>query len=370
MSFLLLSHVVFHKDVPIYGPVQILEKFLREKKQNVLVAYLPLFFEGRYIQTGASAQQEIKQFSGNISKYLFDIWYCFSFIKNNKPTKDDVVIAVDPLNCISGVFFKLVKRYHLVYYTADYTENRFNNFFLNSIYHILDQICLRFCDQNWCVSERIEKLRKKQTTPGKVFFVPNTPILPEFKPRVQTNKLKNKLIYVGAMDDSMHISLLLNVMKDFVSNKKNITLTLIGSGPMHEQIAKYIKKYSLQKHISFLGPQENKIVIKHIQKNGIGLALYSGEKLWNNYGDSMKIREYQYFGLPVITTSVPSNSSEIDQFDCGVVFHTAVITKQKLYRAINEIQQNYDIFSKNTLLVTKKRDKNKILTQLLQPYLT
>ena len=80
----------------------------------------------------------------------------------------------------------------------------------------------------------------------------------------------------------------------------------------------------------------------------------------------MKIREYQYFGLPVITTEIPSNSSEVLEYNCGVVLDESNFDNNDLVKAILAIQKSYDKYTKNTLKLAKNRDKDKILEGLLK----
>ncbi|MEO8581122.1 MAG: glycosyltransferase [Patescibacteria group bacterium] len=370
MSFFLLSHVMFQKGVPIYGPVQVLERYLKEQRVSISTAYSPLFLEGKYIQTGKVNKKFSKHFSNMIVKYFFDVQFAFLFLLKNKPKKNDVVIAVDPLNCVSAVILRVLFRFTLIYYTADYSDSRFPSEIMNQIYHWLDQFCLNNSDQNWCVSDRIVEKRKQQRTKTPVHFVPNTPILPDEVSKTQKESSKNKLLYVGSMDQHMNVLTVLDAVKKLSKTNKRIQLTLIGGGLLEHQIKEQIKKEKMEKIVEYFGPQKNSIVIEQIKKSGIGLALYSGGKLWNKYGDSMKIREYQYFGLPVVTTEVPSNAKEVEKMDCGIVLTSKQLSAMVICSAVTKIQKNFLDYSKNTHLLMQQRQKHKILTDLLKPYLS
>ena len=363
----LISHVVFQKNQPIYGPIHVLEKYLRAKKHPVNTIFLPLTFEGEYqVLEGKNKTKTLKKnFSNYVLKYFFEIYFVFSYIVRKVETSGQVVIAVDPLNCFPAVLLKLLFGYRLIYYTADYTTQRFPSKIMNTIYFVLDQICLRACDENWCVSSRIVDLRIKQGYQNKAKFLPNTPIF-DFLPVMQSDKKMHKLIYVGRMDAQMNLPMLLSSITKLHTKDSKFSLTLIGGGELESQILKYIKKQKASSFIKYLGPLPNEEVISQIQKHGAGIALYSGGNDWNNFGDSMKIREYQYFGLPVITTNVPSNCQEIEDFGSGIVIHQKNLSEKRLFFAIMTIKKNYVKFSKQTVKNAKARLKEHMLDKLIQ----
>ncbi len=364
--FHLISHVVFQKNTEIYGPAHVLVRFLQQKQKPVNFVCLPLDLEGQfYIQDQQGKYVTSQNFSSLLQKYGYDLWYVLKYILNYRPSSGDTVIAVDPLN---GLFFSLVKPlmgFRFIYYTADYSDNRFNNLLLDTVYKLFDWICLQVCDQNWCVSEAIVEKRKDQGYKAKAKFLPNTPILDD-QPRLQKSTSQNKLIYVGRMEDNMKIWELIKAIPMILKQSPKTTLTLIGSGSQDDQIKTFIKKEKLSDCISFLGPLPNAKVIENLKEHGIGLALYSGGNTWNKYGDSMKIREYQYYGLPVMTTTIPSNSREITEYECGVVFSPEEVTSELIVTSIQKIQKGYNKFTKNTHKVALLRMKDKMFDDLLK----
>ncbi|OGE32032.1 hypothetical protein A2631_02850 [Candidatus Daviesbacteria bacterium RIFCSPHIGHO2_01_FULL_44_29] len=359
-----ISHVVFHDEVEIYGPAHVLERFLKARKKETSFLSLPLDLSGSYIlRRGGREIKSPVSVSSSLVKWGYDFLYILKYLLKYGVKRQDVVIAIDPLNACLFALLKPFIGFNLIYYTADYSDLRFSNPVFNAVYKYLDKLSLNLCDSNWCVSEGIVEKRTEQGYGKKAKFLPNTPILDD-SPRKQDSKLKNELVYVGRMDENMSIWELLKAIKLLSAKISNIHLTLIGSGK-NDEVKAFIKDSGLSKQIVFLGPKPNEEVIEVLKKSGIGIALYSGGNLWNVYGDSMKIREYQYFGLPIITTTIPSNSREITAFKCGTVFKPEEVTPEKIAESVLAIQKEYNKFTDNSYKLALIRMKDKMLGELL-----
>lgn len=360
----LVSHVVFQHGVDIYGPVHVLGAFLRKHRKPYQVFFLPLEFEGDYtIQANKKTNTFPAPRANMIFKFVRDIFEVGKYIQKYRPGAEDTVIAVDPLNCFLFAFAKPFSRFNLIYYTADYSDARFTNPVLNGTYLLLDKFAMIMCDQNWCVSERIVEKREDQGFGSKAVFLPNTPILTQ-KMTKQSAKHKNDIVYVGRMDDNMMIMTLLETISLIKKTVPRIRLTLLGGGCKEEAVKEYISKHKLQRNVTCTGPVSNDKVIKALTKSGIGVALYSGGNHWNRYGDSMKIREYQYFGIPVVVTDVPSNASEVQRLKSGKVL-TKSVTPKSLMRAILEIQSSYAKFTENAFQNAVQFKKESLLEKYL-----
>lgn len=361
-----ISHIHSQNGIQIYGPFHVLVLFLQEKKKMVNVVKLPLELDGEYsyqTPTKSYINKEVKHAS-TIKKYLFDLFFLFRYILENKIKKDHTIIAIDPLNSFLFSIFKPLIKYRLIYYTVDYSDLRFNSLLLNKIYNLLDLFALKYADANWCVSETIVELREKQGFKAKAYFVPNTPVL-SFLPQEQDLKYKNNLVYVGRIDENMNLIPLLQATLQLRKNNRKIKLEIIGGGSLDKKVESFIKKNNMTSYVRFYGPLENSEVIEVLKKSGVGIALYSGGNSWNLYGDSMKIREYQYMGLPVVTTDIPSNSREITRYKCGVVLDSTQVSVESIVESIEKILKSYSNYSRNTFSLVKKRDKNKLFKKLL-----
>lgn len=255
-----------------------------------------------------------------------------SVIGHSKAT--DIFIGIDPLNAFWGLigkhFFRKVG--HVIYYTADYADKRFDNPVINWIYHGIDRLCIRYADQVWNVSTRIQEKRSSQGVPaGKNYFVPNSPVS---TPKRHTNYHKYWMTIVGTSTTALEYAAVLDAMPRLVQIYPNIRLHIVGelqfSAALRGQIAGMLKNKMVVLH----GSMERSLVQKLLAKSGIGLALYKDKDPWTRYGDSMKMREYLSCGLPIITTSVVSTSDVVLAYRCGKVIKP---TAENFIAAVKEI---------------------------------
>jgi hypothetical protein len=295
--FYLVSHVVYQNGVPIFGPIHVVSEYLRQEGKSSIQITAPLTDEGEYSYVAGDFTLKIaaKERSAAL-KYIADVIFFTKMTFKKMHVKADTVIAADPLSALLFSFLKSFRQFRLIYYTVDFADTRFSSKVLDLIYRSLDLFSLRVADQNWCVSDRIVQIRRRQGFAKKAVFVPNTNLFTEL-PKAQRKQQQRNLIYVGRMEENMYVPQILAACKA----ARTCTLTLIGGGSLDKTIVCYSKQHKLQRKIFYLGPQPNAIVQRQLRSQGIGLALYGTSYGWNTYGDSMKIREYQQYGLPVIT---------------------------------------------------------------------
>lgn len=358
--FYLVSHVVYQNAVPIFGPIHVVSEYLRQQGLSSIQITAPLTDEGvySYITDDFTLKIAAKKRSTAL-KYIHDVIFFAKMTFKKLPVKADTVIAADPLSALFFSFLKPFLQFRLIYYTVDFADTRFSNKVLDLIYRSLDLFSLRAADQNWCVSERIVQIRRQQGYAKKAVFVPNTNLFAE-PPRAQRKHHQKKLVYVGRMEENMYLPQILAACKA----ARTFKLMLIGGGSLDKSIVRYIKQHRLQRMIFYLGPQPNAVVQRQLRSQGIGLALYGTSYSWNTYGDSMKIREYQQYGLPVITSNVPSNADEIRAGKAGIVLENK-ISPATILDALVTVQQNYAMYTQNTRKIALKYIKSEVLHRLL-----
>lgn len=290
---LLVSHVYSTKSGNVYGPVDVLNKYLlnSNKYNSELIKFkldskIPLLIKSMFEMSTIMAR---------------------AFMLHPK-----IFIGIDPLNALSGVILrKLGVAKKTVFYSVDYTPNRFKNKFTNFIYLWIDKIVAKNSDEVWNVSKRIVDLRIRQGIQNeKIKYVPNSPRFLDC-PRVSDNKInKNQIVMVTGQTHSPVIDL---VLKSFatVSNKiPDLKLKIIGT-----------EKIRSQKNVEFSGQLVNEDLLKVVSESYLALAIYTFSKdySWITYGDSKKAREYLACGVPVIITDVVGTSDEVKKYNAGIV---------------------------------------------------
>jgi glycosyltransferase involved in cell wall biosynthesis len=275
-----------------------------------------------------------------------------------------VYIGIDPLNALFGILAKrLYKNINsVVYYTADYAHMRFENKFANHVYHAIDKFVLHNADQVWNVSTKIYELRNTQGVPeGKNFFIPNTPLLDQIpSKRVGQKKNTHDMIIVGTSISTLDYEMLLRALPKIIKKYPDARLCVVGELHFSQLFMQKIEPYVVSGHIKLFGSQDHKTVLKLLLKSGIGLAPYTRQSSWTEFGDSMKIREYLACGLPVITTKVVSTSDIIREFDCGKIVSA---TADSFIRALEVIwnKKNYTTYARNAKKASLAYDTARML---------
>lgn len=297
-----------------------------------------------------------------LQEFIIDIFVALSL-------KDtiEVFIGVNPLN---GVVGNIMKRLGIVkksfFYTADYAHQRFDSQLLNWVYHFFDRTAVYGADEVWNVSSRIVKERENQHVDKKKnFLVPNSPSYDVFKGKQNSGVNKYDLVIVSHITRAINFRLLLRVIKKLSEKYKKINLSIIGTGPYENEIKRLANKLSIKDRVFFLGPKDHKNVIEILQNSGIGIALYTNDFPWTQFGDSMKVREYLACGLPVIMTGVPSTADEVRDSNAGFVID---LTEKQLADSLEKVfsdEGTYKKIRKNALLLGKKYDITKILNERL-----
>lgn len=298
-----------------------------------------------------------------IQEQLINFYFIF---KIQKPI--NLFIGIDPLNAFSGVLAqKTGKVKKTVFYTADYACQRFRNPIVNSIYHWFDRFGIKNVDQVWNVSTRITKLRKKQGVPKeKNFFVPNTPDFRKIKHLPYSKINKHDLVVVSHLTQAIDYFLVFKVVKELSQKYKDIRLLIIGTGPYEKELKKLVQKLKISDKILFLGRKPHDEVLKILPQSAVGLALYTKEQPWTEFGDSMKIREYLACGLPVITTSVTSTADDIKKAGVGYVIE---LKKEDFEEAIDKLFFNRTLYlkmRKNAIKLASNYTLEKIFIKALR----
>lgn len=332
---LLVSHVYSTKSGDVYGPVDVINKYLLNSNK-----YNPELIK---FKLNSKIPLPIK------SIFEMGVIIARAFILRPK-----IFIGIDPLNALSGLILRrlgLVKK--IVFYSVDYTPTRFKNRFMNFIYLWTDKIVAENCDEVWNVSRRIIDLRIKQGIQNKkIKYVPNSPKFLDC-PRVPDNKInKNQIAMVTGQTHSPVIDLVLKAFATASNKIPDLKLKIIGT-----------EKIRSQKNVEFLGQLANEDLLKVVSASYLALAIYTFSKdySWISYGDSKKAREYLACGVPVIITDVVSTSDDVKKYNAGIVIKAEI---NELTNAIQELildRKYWKTCRKNAIKLAQDFDIDSIL---------
>lgn len=281
-------------------------------------------------------------------RYFFEIFFTVIYFLREFHRKNDIEVffGVDPLNTVSGLILRrlrVVKK--VIFYSVDYSKDRFDNKILNFLYQKLDSTCTLNSDEVWSVSTRIVDLRRKMgLEDSKNIYIPNVPS-DEYKKYLNNKKDRLCMVTLGIIGSQLEFTKVFITIKKLKKDYPNIKFKIIGSGPMVDYYKKQCEEMGIQDSIIFMGTLGHTEALEEISKSGIGLALYNGSWSFNYYGDSMKCREYFCFGLPVLTTDTHSTVEDILSNRVGLVVGTDV---ENYVSEIKSILKNYENLSKNS----------------------
>lgn len=260
-------------------------------------------------------------------------------------------IGIDPLNALAGIILrKLGLARKTIFYAVDYSPRRFSLSWLNSLYLQVDCFAALHSDQVWNVSSRIQAIRRKQgVLKDRNILVPNTPV--SSHTLNQQKKIKHSLVSVGIIDKQLDFPNLFLAVKSLRKIFPEITVTIIGNGPLLTALQDQVKQLRLQKQVRFLGYQTHQKTLQYIAQHSVGLALYTGEWNFNYYGDSMKCREYFQYGLPVLTTDTHSTVEDIQKAEAGIVIQPTV---EEYITGISQLFRQQSKYSQNAYRLAKK----------------
>ncbi len=232
------------------------------------------------------------------------------------------VLAVDPLSSLMPCVLKKIGHIKKVLFLSpDYARKRFGNPLLNKIYFLIDSFCTHAADVNICNAQTVIDYKKyKYPAIRNQFHMPNIPpswIIEKYK---NIQKVKGKIIYVGDLGKDANIGgfkELFEAIKSLEKEIPDIKLFVAGDGDYKNKLIEFAES---RESIVFLGPLSHELAIKQIAESEIGIAMYNGDNNYDEFRDSMKVREYQSLGaIPITTNVVRSNKDEILKYNSGIL---------------------------------------------------
>lgn len=309
------------------GPSHALEMFLRGKVLRLaFIAHPFVFSKEKRSHMRISGRKEsffplyIPLQSLNLIKdILLTLWWCVRF------GPIDLYIGVDNINAGIGVVLQkvgLVKK--TVFYTIDYIPNRFNNAFLNTVYHRMDAFAVKNVDVVWNLSSIMERERVKNglSSSGirkKQKIVPmgtDDTIIP--LPFAETKRYH--MAHMGHLTRKQGVQLVIGAIPSIIKRIPRFHFNIIGGGPMEEELKRLAHKLKVSKYITFYGfIERHEKVEQLLATNSISIAPYvDSQENFVRYTDPGKVKAYLAVGLPIIITKVPDVWKEIVRSRAGI----------------------------------------------------
>lgn len=376
---LILSHF-YKRTLSGGGPPQDIRNFFLKKVKLIYYIEHPFPYSDEHrsslsiYKNGKLKEQffSIPIYGPSIIYYIADAVFTFYFVLRTL-TLYDLCIALDNLNTFSVIPFRkfgLIKK--LVFYTIDYNPVRFNNKFLNSIYHFLDRISCYSSDTIWVLSPRMVFARKangvndKKTAPS--ITLPMGANLKNIKLQSINKINQHQIVFVGALLEKQGLQIVIEAMPKLVEKIPNAKLVIVGKGEYEKKLKELVSKLKVDKNVQFKGFIEKQTDLeKFLCKCAVGVATYVTRK--DNYTfftDPGKPKLYLGCGLPVIITDVPEISKEIENKKAGmIVKYSSESVKSALIKLLSDYPI-YKQYRENAILLSRKYDTNNLVRSALE----
>lgn len=274
-----------------------------------------------------------------------------------------IFIGLESINTLAGILlrkFGFVDK--VVYYVTDFSLHRYNNFFLNKLYLLLDRLAFQYSDHIWDVSRAMMPARIKAGLNPKIekssIYVPISLFSNQINSSGKEKKIPMSLVYAGTLKKENGPDLAILTLKKVLREVPQARLHIFTDGEDIEiqALRDLIDRLGLHDKVFFHGLLSNETnLIKDLRHFMIGLAPYKAlpeSPRW--WADATRIRLYLAAGLPVVTTQVPPISQDLIETKSGLVvkdrvkyLSAAVISLLRDKNLYRKIKQNAIIHAKN-----------------------
>lgn len=357
------------------GPAQDIRDFLKNQVDTLDYIDHP-FPHGDYTQThffyfknGAleSIKKSFPYMGFQLIRYIQQFIVTFLFLLWNFK-QYDICFALDNHSVIAASLFrKLGKIKKLVYYSIDYAPIRFQNHYLNRLYHFADRIACGLSDINWVVAKHMVSARKDNNVD--INHMSHFVEVPMGFHKDEVNILPidqidpYHLVYMGTILEKQGLQLVIENLPDILKELPKIHLTIIGTGNYENEIKNLISKKKVNKIVDFKGFIDNRNKMYTIlSKAGVGLAPYKPTPdSFSYFADPSKIKIYLGCGLPIITTNVTAFSEVIKQQKAGIIIDYSTGSLLTGLKKLLKDKKNYIIYRKAAINLSLRYNTKTIL---------
>lgn len=316
-----------------YGVSGILENYL--KKNNIKY----IINKHEYSESFSNIYVKFKSLYQDISKDSYTDLIAYNFI-----------------NALNGYIIKKIffKKYRLVFVAVDFSTKRFKSKILSKVYVFCDYLASILSDETWNCSKRIHDYRSKFLSSDKNFYLPN---ISNYDKKDLKKYPQFTIVMICFLQHNYIFEEVYETF-DYIKDN-NLKLIIIGDGDAKKDILEKIKTSKMEKFVELAGFIPHEEVLEILQKSHLGLALYSGTVDHNYWGDSLKIREYTYFDLPVITTDNVYNYLEVEKENLGLVIKKKFQLKSHIKKMYEDLEL-YQGFIRSIQIYNKTYNMDKL----------
>jgi len=361
------------------GPAQELVKFLRRKKNSVdLISHpFPYCKDTRsWMEStspeGMTAVQYFRAWRGPSLWFYIKDAFLNLFWGRKTRVPYDLVVSCDCLNTTTALILRrlgITKK--VIYYSIDYADKRFKSSLLNKLYHLLDRLSASRSDCVWNLSSKMHERRVQlhgEKSLAASLIVPTGANFESITRAPEERANPCRLGYMGHLRKYQGVELAIDVLAELAPEFPELTLDILGDGPLLSNLQARVKQLNLNDRVrfhGFIGSHEE--LERKLTGMGVGLALYEPRpESFSYYADPNKPKIYMACGLPVITTSVPASSREIEESGAGLVVNYELITVTETIRRWLVNRHDYLQARNRAIQFAECRSWTNTFTQALQ----
>lgn len=196
---------------------------------------------------------------------------------------------------------------------------------------------------------------KKQYHIENIDILYNYPVLENVEDRIDLHAKfniakENKIvIYQGGLQYGRGLELLIET---FRYTKDNISLVIIGNGPLKNSIIKKTTEYNLSDRIIFHDSVDRSCLLTFTRGADIGINLLEPINLNTTFALPNKLFEYIHSGIPVIATDMVEVRGIIDKYNVGIIVSR---NPKEIARVISNISDaGKDLYYNNCMAAAKE----------------
>jgi glycosyltransferase involved in cell wall biosynthesis len=270
----------------------------------------------------------------------------------------NLYIGIDNLNALVGIFLKKIGIVNkVVFYVADYTENRFKVIPLDLLYNHMTRLCAQYADIIWSTTQRAAyRLEKQGAKKEKIIVVPNGVNFNKIpKNTLRRSEVYKRLIFVGHLTQTKGVECVLKEFPNIMRKFQNVRFFIVGSGPYEIQLRKLVDSLNLGHYVKFLGYMNHDDVLEFLPKFDVGLAPYTYYDDYVRFCDPVKVKEYLACGCSVLISDIPEIALEISRERAGLVYANAEELHQSLLKLLTD-DATLNEYRRNAIKLSKRYD--------------
>lgn len=195
--------------------------------------------------------------------------------------------------------------------------------------------------------------------PNKPYNLPTeryqVPSIDETEKVISNIKNKKVILYQGIIQNTEEISEVAKAL-----NELNNSYTLLLMGIDKYNSVNKIKE--IYKDVIFVNYIPAPLHLEITSYAHIGITFYRDDSLNKVFCAPNKIYEYSAFGIPIIANDIPGLKNTVGKFGAAECIK---LNKDNIIKAINEIEENYSIYSANAKKFFESTDNKDTMKRLL-----